>query len=92
MDTPKTTHTVPARTLLEIRTVRTGEETPEAMMQFLTSLTSLRPRLLYFMRRKIPLSLELVVYDQTIRFFLNVPTKYQAFVESQLVAQYPKHR
>ncbi len=78
------------RILLEVRTARTGEETPEAMTQFLASFISFRRRVLYFYRKAIPLSLEIAVYNSTIHFFVSVPTKYKEFLESQLVSQYPK--
>ena len=79
------------RVVLEIKTSRTGEETPEAMVQFLTNLTSLKKPLVgMFIRLGIPISLEIVVVNQTIQFFITVPHRYQAFIESQLVSQYPK--
>lgn len=78
------------RVLLDIRTSRTGEETPEAMVQFLASLSTLKRLHLPFWGRGIPLSLEIAVIDQAIHFFVSVPKDYQAFVESQLIAEYPK--
>jgi hypothetical protein len=78
------------RVLLEVRTSRTGEETPEAMVAFLASLTNLKRLILPFWGIGVPLSLELGVIDQTIRFYICIPEKYRAFVESQLIAVYPK--
>ncbi|MCL5970794.1 MAG: type IV secretion system DNA-binding domain-containing protein [Patescibacteria group bacterium] len=78
------------RVLLEIKTSRKGEETPEVMVQFLASLTGLNRRLFYFWRRAIPFSLEIAVIDQMIHFYISIPSKYQTFIESQLVSQYPK--
>ena len=79
------------RILLEVRTSRTGEETPEAMVQFLSSLTGLKKIIVPGMLRLgIPLSLELAIIDQIVHYFISIPTRYQAFVESQLIAQYPK--
>lgn len=80
----------PKRVVLEIRTSRTGEQTPESTVQFLASLTDLRFRHYLFFKRGIPISLEIAVIDQQIRFFIVVPPEYQAFIESQLIAQYPK--
>lgn len=80
----------PKRVVLEIRTSRTGEQTPESTVQFLSSLTDLRFRHFLFLKKGIPISLEIGVVDQQIRFFLVVPPDYQAFIESQLIAQYPK--
>ena len=79
-----------SRVVLEIRTSRTGEQTPEAMVQFLASLTGLRKRLFLLFRRGIHLSLEFAVIDQTIHFYITIDQKYRTFIESQLVAQYPK--
>lgn len=78
------------RVLLNVRTSRTGEETPEAMVQFLSSLSTLKRLHLPFWGRGIPLTLEIAVIDQNIQFFVSVPTDYQSFVESQLVAEYSK--
>jgi len=78
------------KVILEVRTSRTAEQTPEAMVQFLASLTNIKKPILYFWRRGIPLSLEIAVINQSIHFFIVIPTKFQAFVESQLTSQYPK--
>ncbi len=78
------------RILLEVRTSRTGEETPESMVQFLASLTNLKKLILPFWGIGVPISLEIGVIDQAIHFFISVPEKYHAFIESQLVAVYPK--
>ncbi len=77
--------------LLEIKTSRSGEETPEAMKQFLLGLSTLKksiiPRLWGYY---IPFSLELAVIDQLIYFYVSIAPEYQNFLESQLVSQYPK--
>jgi hypothetical protein len=78
------------RVILEVKTSRTEEETPEAMVQFLASLTGLKTPFLYFWRRGVPISLEIAVINQTIRFFITVPSQFSAFIESQLVSQYHK--
>lgn len=78
------------KVILEIKTARTEEETPEAMLQFLTSLTGLKTRFFYFWRRGVPISLEIAVIDQTIHFYITIDQKYQKFIESQIVSQYPK--
>lgn len=78
------------RVLIEVKTSRTGEETPEAMSQFLASLINLKTRFAYLWRRGIPISLEVAVIDQRIHFYICAPKQYQAFIESQLVTQYPK--
>lgn len=81
---------VPHRIVLEIKTSRSGEETPEAMKQFLTNLSNLRFRHLFFRKKAVPISLEMTVQDQSIHFYVTAPSEYQAFIESQLVSQYPK--
>lgn len=78
------------RVILEVRTSRTGEETPEAMVAFLASFVNLKRLILPFWGLGVPISLELSVIDQTIRFYLTCPEKYRSFFESQLVAVYPK--
>ena len=78
------------RVILEIKTSRTGEETPEAMVQFLSSLVELKKRLFYFVKKGIPITLELVTLDQKIHFYITVPQEYKNFIESQLISQYPK--
>ena len=78
------------RVLLEIKTSRSGEETIDAMVQFLTSLTSMKRKVFGPWKKGIPISLELGVIDQTVHFYISVPVMYQAFVESQLLSQYPK--
>lgn len=78
------------RVILEIKTTRSDEETPEAMSHFLASLSNLKQTVFSGVSIPIPLSLEIVVHDQTIHFYIVVPVEYQAFVESQLAAQYPK--
>ncbi len=78
------------RVLLEVKTSRKAEQTPEAMAQFLASLTNVKTMFLFFWRRGVPLSFEIAVFDQMIHFFVVIPSAYKAFVESQLVAQYPK--
>lgn len=78
------------RVILEVKTSRSGEETPEAMVQFLTNLTNLRFRHLLVWKRGVPISLEIAVIDQIIHFFISVPASFQGFLESQLISQYPK--
>lgn len=90
IDSMNTTQSEAKRILLEIRTSRTGEETPEAMAQFLTNLSNLRFRHLLIFKRGIPISLEMAIIEQLIHFYISVPSAFQAFIESQLISQYPK--
>lgn len=89
--TSKAENKTPDRVVLEIKTSRSGEETPEAMSQFLSSLTGLKRIIIPELYRiGIPISLELAVADSTVHFYVTIPSHYQAFIESQLVSQYPK--
>ena len=78
------------RVLLEVKTSRSGEESPEVMVQFLSSLVNLRKRVLNFFPIAVPVTLEVGVIDQLIHFYISAPATLQAFIESQLVSQYPK--
>jgi hypothetical protein len=78
------------RIILEIKTSRTGEETPEAMVQFLASLTNMRHRFYVLWKKGIPLTLEIAINEQIIHFYISVPRAYQSFIESQLISQYSK--
>ncbi len=78
------------KVVLEIKTSRTGEETVEAMVQFLTTLTTLKTRVRYFWKKGIPITLEIAVIDQIVHFYLTIPESSRIFVESQLLSQYPK--
>lgn len=81
---------MPERVLLEVKTSRSGEETPEAMVQFLSSLTNLKRLILPFWGLGVPISLEISVIEQSVHFFISIPVAYQSFIESQLIAVYPK--
>ena len=76
--------------VLEIKTPRNTEETPESMAQFFASLVNLKRSFLLFYRLGIPISLEIAAYNQTVHFYIVVPKNYQTFIEGQLIAQYPK--
>jgi len=78
------------RVLLEIKTSRTGEESPEAMVQFLSSLITLKKRYFNLISFAIPVTLEIGVMEQTIHFYISIPSSLVTFIESQLVSQYPK--
>ncbi|MBI2034460.1 MAG: hypothetical protein HYT11_01880 [Candidatus Levybacteria bacterium] len=65
------------RIIIEVRTSRVGEETPEAMVQFLVSLTGLKKKLFLFVKRGVPISLEIAAYNQTIHFYVTVPSQYK---------------
>lgn len=78
------------RVLLEVKTARTGEETQEAMAQFLASMTSLRRRIARVLPIAIPISIEIGVFEQSIHFYVSITSDLAPFVEAQLVSQYSK--
>src|SRR3989344_6115936 len=78
------------RILLEVKTSRTGEETPEAMVQFLSSLVNLKKRYLNLISFALPITLEIGAIEQTTHFYISAPLSLVTFIESQLVSQYPK--
>ncbi len=77
------------KAILEIKTPRTGEETPEVMVQLLASLTNLRKTHYFFIKKGIPISFEIAVFDQTIYFYVVLPKALAPFIESQIYSQYP---
>lgn len=81
-----------AKIALEIRTPRTGLETPEAMAQFFGSLVQLKapPANSFWKTSELPLSFEIAVFDQSIHFYIVIPISHQSFIESQLLSQYPR--
>lgn len=80
------------KVVLELRLPRESEETPEAMASLFAAFANhLRSSFLVrLLGKEEPLSLEIAVYDQIIRFYVCLPTQYQTYFESQLSAQYPK--
>ena len=91
LEAPTKSVVEPAKILLEIKSSRTGEESTEAMKQFLLGLVNLKkPIIPYLWYRGVTFSLEVTVIDQLIYFYLVIDPAYQGFVESQLVSQYPK--
>jgi hypothetical protein len=78
------------KVILQIKVPRTSEETPENMVQMLASFTGLMTRIFYLHKRGVPLSLEIGYINQQIQFFMVIPKNYQAFIESQILSQYPR--
>jgi hypothetical protein len=81
----------PNRVVLEIKTSRGGEETVESMVQFLTTLTSLRYRFAILWKKGIPVSLEIAVQNSVIHFYITCPPAYQVFIEASFGSVSPKH-
>lgn len=78
------------KVFLHIKTSRTGEETPEAMIQLLSSLTGLIKRVFLTYKRGVPFSLEIAYFDAMIHFYIVMPKEYESLIESQILANYPK--
>lgn len=80
-----------SKVFLEIRTAKDGEQTPEAVSQLISSLTGmLRTSFLNSLLGQPPsLSLEIASLNQMVYFVVAVDASHEAFVRSQIAAQYP---
>lgn len=76
--------------ILQIKTPRTSEETPDNMVQMLASFTGLMDKVFYFYKKGIPLSFEIGYIREQIQFFMVIPKDYRPFIESQILSQYPR--
>ena len=80
------------KVILELRTPKTAEESPESMAQVFAALYS-GGHIPHWKRLWIQvhtLSFEIASFNQTIHFYTVVPQVFQSFLESQLTSQYPK--
>lgn len=80
------------KVVLELRTPKTGEETPENMAQVFATLFA-GGHIPHWKRLWIKVrtvSFEIACFNQTIHFYTVVPSSFQTFIESQLASQYPK--
>jgi hypothetical protein len=78
-------------TILELRTGRDSEHTPESAVQLFASLPNLRKQWYWkAIRKNETLSFEIVVKNQTIFFQMYVPDRLVNYVKSILVASYPE--
>jgi len=78
-------------TLLEVRLPQENEFTPESMSSLLSNFTQFTPgsfldKLLK--RKKTLASLEIVLQNGQVRFYVAIPTKSIEFFRSQILAQY----
>ena len=77
--------------LLELRTGRDAEHTPEAAAQMFASLPQLKNAWwLRLLGKDEALSFEIVVENQTIFFQCYVPERLEAYLKSTLTASYPE--
>ena len=80
------------KVVLEVKSAKTGEETPEMMAQVFSSLfagghVSYLRRLWVKVRT---LSFEIAGFNQAIHFYSVIPESFRTFMESQIASQYPK--
>ena len=80
------------KVVLEIRTPKTTEESPESMAQVFAALYP-GGHIPHWKRLWIKvrtLSFEIASFNQLIHFYIVVPASFQTFIESQITSQYPK--
>src|SRR3972149_7870154 len=76
-------------TLLELKTGRDAEHTPETAVQLFSTLPKLYDNLLYrLIGRKERLSFEIYVRNQTIRFLVFLPTRLTEYMRGTILASY----
>ncbi|MFZ5438333.1 MAG: type IV secretory system conjugative DNA transfer family protein [Patescibacteria group bacterium] len=78
-------------TILEIRTGRDAEHTPETAVQFLSTLPKLHNNIFYqLISKNESFSLEIFVRDQTIKFLMYLPVRLMEYVRGAIIASYPE--
>lgn len=80
------------KVILEVKSAKTGEETPEMMAQVFASLFP-GGHIPHWKRLWIKvrtLSFEIASYNQSVHFYTVIPQSFQTFIESQITSQYPK--
>lgn len=78
-------------TILELRTSRDSQHTPESAVQLFSSLPKLRNMWFWrILRKNETISFEIVVENQTIFFQAYVPVRLITYIKSILVSSYPE--
>lgn len=78
-------------TILELRSGRDSEHTPESAAQLFATLPKLKNSLLTkFQHKTESISFEILVQNQTIYFMCYCPTRLQEYLKSALIASYPQ--
>jgi hypothetical protein len=78
-------------TILELRTSRDSEHTPESAAQLFSTIPKLKNSLFDRIAGKNEsLSFEILVQNQTIYFLCHCPTRLVEYVKSALIASYPQ--
>lgn len=78
-------------TVLELRTGRDAEHTPETAVQFFATLPQLKNRWWHkLLKQTETISFELLLQNQTIYFLCYVPTRLVEYISSLLQSSYPE--
>ena len=78
-------------TILEIKTGRDSEHTPETAVQLYSTLPKLYNNIFYkIIGKEEHFSLEIIVRDQIIRFLMYVPQRLTEYVRGTIIASYPE--
>jgi hypothetical protein len=78
------------RVTLEIRTARESQQTPEAAVQFFSSLPNPPHGILHFWQPATEFTFEFLNQGQTIYELVTLPEEAVEYVSSQLTASYPE--
>ncbi|MDO5561764.1 MAG: type IV secretion system DNA-binding domain-containing protein [bacterium] len=80
-----------ARQLFEIRTGRDTKKSAQDMMEFFSTLPSLRDNVFWqIIGKKETLSFEIVLENQTVTFFASAPERLGGYLKSLIGAHYPE--
>ena len=80
------------KAVLEVKSSKTGEESPEMMTQVFSSLFP-GGHIPHWKRLWIKvrtLSFEIASFNQSVHFYSVIPQSFRTFLESQITSQYPK--
>ncbi len=79
------------RTILEVRTAKDSEYTPEASAQFLSGLNNILSDNFFqrLLNNQPTISLEIASLNQRVFFIVTAPQKHQQLLRNQIAAQYP---
>ena len=82
---------LPAHTILEIRTSRDSQQTPESTAQLFSTLPRLKNNLIEKLLKKDEhLSFEILVQNQTIYFLCFCPVRLVEYIKGAISANYPE--
>lgn len=82
---------LPQHAILEIRTSRDSQHTPESAAQLMSTLPRLKNNLFYkILRQDEHLSFEILVQNQTIYFLCFCPVRLLEYIKGAISASYPE--